>query len=75
VYLCTSALCEVESVEQFRIFWRHVLPSERNYGMLTIIIEDEEAGDEVLSPLRQQVDFVIEFAVDASGALSFARKK
>jgi len=75
VYLCTSALCEVESVEQFRIFWRHVLPSERNYGMLTIIIEDKEASDEVLSPLRQQVDFVIEFAVDSSGALSFARKK
>jgi hypothetical protein len=55
VYDRTSALCDTESVEQFRVFWRHVIPSERSYGMITVIIEDTMAGDPVLKPLKELV--------------------
>lgn len=61
VYDRTSALCDTESVEQFRVFWRHVIPSERSYGMITVIIEDALAGDAVNKPLKELVDFVLEY--------------
>jgi hypothetical protein len=63
VYDHTSALCDTESVEQFRVFWRHVIPSERCYGMITVIIEDTMAGDGVIKPLRELVDFVLRYDV------------
>ena len=63
VYAHVSALCDFESIEQFRVFWRHVIPSERSYGMLTIIIEAEAAGVEVVDFLRQNVDFVLKVEV------------
>lgn len=61
VYAYTSALCEFESIEQFRIFWRHVIPSEISYGMITLIIEDDYAGEEIINTLKQRVDFVLGF--------------
>lgn len=61
VYDRTSALCDTESIEQFRVFWRHVIPSERSYGMITVIIEDAMAGDGVIKPLRELVDFVLSY--------------
>jgi hypothetical protein len=61
VYDRTSALCDTESVEQFRVFWRHVIPSERSYGMITVIIEDAMAGDGVIKPLKDLVDFVLSY--------------
>jgi hypothetical protein len=61
VYDRTSALCDTESVEQFRVFWRHVIPSERSYGMITLIIEDAMAGDGVIKPLKELVDFVLSY--------------
>jgi hypothetical protein len=72
VYSNTSALCDTESVEQFRVFWRHVIPSERSYGMITIIIEDEMAGDGVIKPLKELVDFVLVYKA-AEG--TFSREK
>jgi hypothetical protein len=63
VYDRTSALSDTESIEQFRVFWRHVIPSERSYGMITIIIEDEAAGDGVINPLKDLVDFVLTYDV------------
>lgn len=61
VYDRTSALCDTESAEQFRVFWRHVIPSERSYGMITVIVEDAMAGDAVIKPLKELVDFVLEY--------------
>ncbi len=72
VYDRTSALCDTESVEQFRVFWRHVIPSERSYGMITIIIEDAMAGDAVIKPLKEFVDFVLSYNVDDG---KFVREK
>lgn len=40
IYEATSALTDLESVEQFRIFVRHVMPSEKLWGgMLTVFVE------------------------------------
>jgi hypothetical protein len=75
VYAHTSALCDFESVEQFRVFWRHVIPSERSYGMATFIIEDEHAGDEILGPLKQRVDFVITYHRAEDGTVTLQREK
>jgi len=40
IYECPFAVSDVESIEQYRIFMRHVLPSERLWGgMLTVVVE------------------------------------
>ena len=62
VYDRSSALCDTESVEQFRVFWRHVIPSEQCYGMITLIVEDEMTGDGVINPLKGLVDFVLVYS-------------
>ncbi len=66
VYAHVSALCDFESIEQFRVFWRHVIPSERSYGMVTVIIEDSCAGPEVIDFMRQVSDFVFRIEIDDS---------
>jgi hypothetical protein len=73
VYANTSALCDIESTEQFRIFWRHVIPSERAYGMLCIIIEHDGAGREVFDILEQLVDYTVCASIDANGTVTFTR--
>jgi hypothetical protein len=75
VYAHTSALCDFESVEQFRVFWRHVIPSERSYGMATFIVEDEHAGAEILGPLKQRVNFVITYHRADDGTVTLKREK
>ena len=75
VYAHVSALCDFESVEQFRVFWRRVIPSERSYGMLTFILEDELSGEEILNPLRQLVDFVLKASTDQQSGIAFERER
>jgi hypothetical protein len=58
MFVHVSALCDMESVEPFRVFWRHVIPSERNYGVITLILEDAQADPEILAPLKQLAAFV-----------------
>lgn len=42
IYECCRALVDLESVEQYRIFLRHVLTSERMWGgMVTLFVEPE----------------------------------
>lgn len=44
IYEDTHALSDLESVEQYRIFARHVLPSERLWGgMFTVFVETAQA--------------------------------
>ena len=38
-----------------------MIPSERSYGMITLIVEDAMAGDGVIKPLKELVDFVLEY--------------
>ena len=78
VYAYTSALCDFEGIEQFRIFWRHVIPAERRYGIMTFILEDDHSGSDVLDPLRQRADFVLAYrnkSESHEGAPSLVREK
>jgi hypothetical protein len=67
VYDHTSVLYDLESVEQFSVFWRHVIPSERAYGMLTLIIEDEATPKPRTDILRQLVDVVVKITLEGQG--------
>jgi hypothetical protein len=75
VYANTSSLADFESTEQFRIFWRHVIPSERSYKMILIIIEDELVGEELLNPLVQRVDFILSYKRENDGSIRVVREK
>ena len=68
VYAHTSALCEFESIEQYRIFWWHVIPSEKSYGVVTVIIEDELVEEVLLNCLKQRVDFVLKVVAVSPGS-------
>jgi hypothetical protein len=57
IYVSPTALCDVESVEQFKVFWRHVIPSERDYKMLSVIFEHDSG--ELSSFLSSLVDYVV----------------
>jgi len=47
IYEFTSALTDLESVEQFRIFLRHVIPSEKLWGgMLTVFVDSGLGANE-----------------------------
>jgi hypothetical protein len=64
IYDHTSVLCDMESVEQFSVFWRHVIPSERAYKMLTLIVEDDATPNNRTDVLRQLVDVVLEVSLE-----------
>ncbi|QPF92314.1 hypothetical protein [Bradyrhizobium commune] len=56
IYEFTGALTDLESVEQFRIFLRHVIPSEKLWGgMLTVFVESG-LGDNEWRLLKTYVD-------------------
>lgn len=60
IYEGAHALVALESIEQYHIFLRHVLPSERMWGgMLTVFVEPH-IGDDAAEVLRTYVDIVIE---------------
>lgn len=75
IYSHTSSLCDFESIEQYRIFWRHVISSERIYGMTLFIVEDTLVGDEILNPIKQRVNFILELQKSDTGELNLIRKK
>ena len=76
IYAYTSALCEFESFEQFKVFWWHVIPSESSYGIITIIIESEYIDKAILDSLKQRVDFCIRVSVSPTenGKATFSRE-
>lgn len=60
IYEGAFALIDLESIEQYRIFVRHVLPSERMWdGMLTCMVEPE-VNDSVLPILTTYADVTVE---------------
>jgi hypothetical protein len=64
VYENPYALVDLESVEQYRIFIRHVLPSERLWGgMFTFVIESS-IRDEDLKVLRGYADIFVDETVE-----------
>lgn len=54
-----SSLADVSSIEMIKIFLTHVVPSERNYGMISVFIEYKNTSPEILNLLRKLVDAVI----------------
>jgi len=60
VYDGISTLEHLSSVEDIKVFFNHVIPSERNYEMLTCIVEDSTTNPEILDTLKQLVDCVFE---------------
>ena len=54
-----SSLADVSSKEIIKIFLNHVIPSERNYGMISIFIESENTDPEILNTLKRLVDATI----------------
>jgi len=62
IYEGTNALVELESTEQYRIFIRHLLPSERLWGgMFTFVIESV-ISEQDLALLRTYTDFFIDLS-------------
>jgi len=60
IYEGAHALVEVESIEQYRIFMRHVLPSERLWGgMFTLLIESSISSQD-MSVVRSYADVFVD---------------
>lgn len=60
IYEGAYALVDLESVEQYRIFIRHVLPSERLWGgMFTFVVESSIREDD-LAVLRTYADIYVD---------------
>ncbi len=60
IYECPYALVDVESPEQYRVFLRHVLPSERMWGgMMTVFLETAIEQNE-LDLLKSYLDIYAE---------------
>lgn len=60
IYEGSHALVDIESSEQYRIFMRHVLPSERLWGgMLTLVVE-AGAPQDALDTVKAYVDLYID---------------
>jgi hypothetical protein len=64
IYECPYAIVDLESVEQYRIFIRHLLPSERLWGgMFTIVLESGIRDDELLL-LKSYTDLFMDLSSD-----------
>jgi len=64
------AITDVESIEQYRIFVRHLIPSERLWGgMLTVVVESA-ISDEALRLLAAYVDVFLDLTLPDEGARS-----
>ncbi len=66
IYEGANGLVELESTEQYRIFIRHLLPSERLWGgMLTLVIESV-IDEQDLALLRTYTDFFIDLSANTN---------
>jgi KaiC/GvpD/RAD55 family RecA-like ATPase len=61
VYDSLSTLEDASSMEQIKIFFNHCIPAEKNYKMITFIVEYEESNKEILTTIKRLVDGIIEF--------------
>jgi prepilin signal peptidase PulO-like enzyme (type II secretory pathway) len=60
VYDCLHALADLESREQYRVFIRHLIPSERQYGGMFTVALESGITDEDWDLLRAYVDVSID---------------
>jgi hypothetical protein len=62
-YESPSAIMDVESVEQYRIFIRHVASSERLWGgMFTLFLEEKTCPEAELALTRQYTPITVDLA-------------
>jgi hypothetical protein len=64
IYDSVSALADASGIEQVRLFFRHVIPSERSYGMLTLIVESQRSDEVLLNSIKSIADVVCEVQND-----------
>lgn len=60
IYDSVSALADASSLERVKLFSHHMIPSERSYGMLTIMVESKTTDIRLLDCLKQLVDIICE---------------
>jgi hypothetical protein len=60
IYEGVNAIVDLESAEQYRIFIRHVLPSERLWGGMFTFIVEAAIADHDLALLLSYVDFFLD---------------
>lgn len=65
IYDTLSSLIRFSSEELYFLFLRHVISSEKSYGMISLIIEPISLKDELKNDLIHMADIVVEF--DESG--------
>lgn len=65
IYDTLSSLIRFSSEELYFLFLRHVISSEKSYGMVSLIIEPKSLKDELKNDLIHMADIVIE--CDESG--------
>ena len=65
IFNTLSELTRYSSEEQYLLFLKHVISSEKEYGMITLIVEPSSIKKEIRSELFQLIDIAIMY--DASG--------
>jgi hypothetical protein len=66
IYEDPLALADLESVEQYRVFIRHVLPSERIWGSMFTVVVETAPPDAEWRLLQSYADVVIELPPGAT---------
>lgn len=70
VYDTLSSLIRFSSEELYVLFLRHVIYSEKNYGMISLIVEPSSLKDDIKNDLKRMADIVIEYN---GGSFSFIK--
>ncbi len=58
IYDSVSALADASSLERVKLFFHHMIPTERSYGMLMIIVESKTTDNRLLDCIKQLVDMI-----------------
>lgn len=61
IYDTLSSLIRYSSEEQYFSFFRHVISSEKSYGMITLILEPSSLEHKFLSELKRMCDVYLEY--------------
>jgi hypothetical protein len=64
IYDGPHALVELESIEQYRIFIRHLVPSERLWGGMFTLVVESVISEQDLALLQTYTDLFIDLADD-----------
>lgn len=64
VYDSISTLSHISSVEGIQVFFNHMIPAEKLYGMWTFIIEYSGCDIEIMKTVERLVDSIFEFDVE-----------